>query len=101
MVVGEGFVNHQEHDAGEEREGQADEDGDLEGDTIDSHPALPSSLGPHTHPGRGAGDPRTGSVSALSLPSALFGPWFPPSATYFLKFLLDPTYDPPLIYISC
>lgn len=29
MVIGEGFVNHQEHDAGEESEGQADKNGDL------------------------------------------------------------------------
>lgn len=31
MVVGEGFVNHQEHDAGEEGQGQDDQDGNLEG----------------------------------------------------------------------
>lgn len=37
MVVGEGFVNHQEHNASEEGEGQADKNGDLEGDRTESH----------------------------------------------------------------
>lgn len=31
MVVGEGFVNHQEHDAGEEGQGQDDQNGHLGG----------------------------------------------------------------------
>ena len=31
MVVGEGFINHQEHDAGEEGQGQDDQDRHLEG----------------------------------------------------------------------
>ena len=31
VVVGEGFVNHQEHDAGEEGQGQDDQNGHLEG----------------------------------------------------------------------
>lgn len=31
VVVGEGFIHHQEHDAGEEGQGQDDQDGHLEG----------------------------------------------------------------------
>lgn len=31
MVVGEGFINHQEHDAGEEGQGQDDQNRHLEG----------------------------------------------------------------------
>lgn len=37
MVVGEGFVNHQEHDTGEEGQSQDDQNGDL-GDNTDSQP---------------------------------------------------------------
>lgn len=37
MVVGEGFVNHQEHDAGEEGQSQDNENGDL-GDNTDGQP---------------------------------------------------------------
>lgn len=45
VVIGEGFINHEEHDAGKESEGQADEDGDLEENKTERHPAsacLPS-----------------------------------------------------------
>lgn len=44
MVVGEGFVNHQEHNAGEEGEGQADKNGDLEEDRTESHTVGRSQL---------------------------------------------------------
>lgn len=37
MVVSEGFVNHQEHNASEKGEGQADKNGDLEEDRTESH----------------------------------------------------------------
>lgn len=36
MVIGEGFVNHQEHNAGEEGQSQDDQNGDLE--DIDGQP---------------------------------------------------------------
>lgn len=35
MVVGEGFIDHQEHDAGQEGQGQDDQNGHLEvGETV-------------------------------------------------------------------
>lgn len=37
MVVGEGFVNHQKHDAGEEGQSQDNQNGDL-GDNTDGQP---------------------------------------------------------------
>lgn len=37
MVVCEGFVNHQEHNAGEEGKSQADKNGDLEENRTESH----------------------------------------------------------------
>lgn len=118
MVIGEGFVDHQEHDAGEESEGQADEDGDLEGNNAESHPAsaLPPSA-QHTgslrilsrwatwrvRKSRGSLGPKHWFRLALSLTCGvtwskapvLFGPQVPPSARYFLKLLLGSMCDFP------
>lgn len=78
MVVGEGFVNHQEHDAGEESQGQADEDGDLEENRTESHqPQLPALVHTRSRESEPAGSlacqrewgyrgPKNGPVSALS-----------------------------------
>lgn len=81
VVIGEGFVNHQEHDAGEEREGQADQDGDLGGQNGVTSWLPASGLQPSKPGGRGGERARdrlslTCSVT-LSKPPAPFGPRFP------------------------
>lgn len=47
MVIGEGFVNHQEHNAGEESKGQADKNGDLKEDRTERHTDLAHALSGH------------------------------------------------------
>lgn len=64
MVIGEGFVNHQEHNAGKESKGQADKNGDLREDRTESHtvsahvlsamqPTVPKAKRQSGMPGRG------------------------------------------------
>lgn len=48
VVIGEGFVNHQEHNAGEESEGQADKNGDLKEDRTERHTVSAHALLGHT-----------------------------------------------------
>lgn len=48
MVIGEGFVNHQEHNAGEKSKGQADKNGDLKEDRTERHTDLAQALSGHT-----------------------------------------------------
>lgn len=48
MVIGEGFVNHQEHNAGEESKGQADKNGDLKEHRTERHTDSAHALSGHT-----------------------------------------------------
>lgn len=74
MVISEGFVNHQEHDAGEEREGQADEDGDLEGKRI-SHPDLASCLSPQAEGVQGTQELAPSLACSVTLSQPPAGNW--------------------------
>lgn len=49
VVIGEGFVNHQEHNAGEESEGQADKNGDLKEDRTERHTDSAHAPSGHTY----------------------------------------------------
>lgn len=95
VVIGEGFVNHQEHDAGEEREGQADQDGDLGGQNGVTSRLPASGLQPSKPGGRGRGEGKGQAVSHLQCDpeqtTCTLWASVPPPARYFLKLLLGPT----------